>query len=88
MQKAADCLSHLVELPQDKQVPINMLSVTNDDGPVFNTRNQTHQWLSQDTSISQPDITPEVSEATDPTQKSPTADRLQALQQMQKTDLF
>ena len=61
-----------------------MLSVTNTDGPAFNTRSQTHQFLSPDTSTSQPDITPEVSEATDPTPKSLTADRLQALLQMQK----
>ena len=36
--KAADCLSHLVELPQDKPVSINVLSVTDTDGPAFNTR--------------------------------------------------
>ena len=41
-----------------------------------------------DTSTSQPDITPEVSEATDPTPKTLTSDRLQALLQMQKTDPF
>ena len=41
--KAADCLVHLVELPQDKPVPINMFSATNTDGPAFNTRSQTHQ---------------------------------------------
>ena len=63
-----------------------MLSVTNTNGPAFNTKSQTHQCLSPDTSTSQPDITPEVSEATDPTPKSLTADRLQALLQMQKTD--
>ena len=44
--KAADCLSCLVELPQDKPVPINMLYVTNTDGPAFNTRSQTCQFLS------------------------------------------
>ena len=71
--KAADCLSCLVELHEDKTVPINMLSVTNTDGPAFNTRSQTHQCLSPDTSASQPDITPEVSAATDPTPKSLTA---------------
>ena len=65
-----------------------MLSVTNTDGPAFNTRSQTHQCLSPGTSTSQPAITPEVSEATDPTPKSLTADRLQALLQMQKTDPF
>ena len=65
-----------------------MSSVTNTDGPAFNTTSQTHQCLSPDTSTSQPDITPEVSEATDPTPKSLTADSLQALLQMQKTDPF
>ena len=71
----------LVELPDDKPVPINMLSVTNTDGPAFNTRSHTHQCLSPDTPTSQPDVTPEVSEATDPTPKSLTADMLQALPQ-------
>ena len=71
-----------MELPEDKTVPINMLSVTNTDGPAFNTRSQTHQCFSLDTSTSQPDITPAVSEAADPTPRSLTADRLQALLQM------
>ena len=83
--KAADCLLCLMELPQDEPVPINMLSATNTDGPAFNTRNQTCQHLSPDTSTSQPDVTPDI---TDPTPKSLTADRLQALLQMQKTYPF
>ena len=41
-----------------------------------------------DTSTSEPDITPDVSEAKDATPNSLTADRLQALLQMQKTDPF
>ena len=86
--KAADCLSYLVELPQDKPVSINVLSVTNTDGPAFNTRSQTHECLSTDTSTSQPDVIQDVSEAKDPSPKSLTADRLQALLQMQKTDPF
>ena len=86
--KAADCLSHLVELPQDKLVPVNMLSATNTDRPAFNTRSQTHQHHSLDTSTSQPDVTSEVTAATDPTPKSLTTDRLQALLQMQKMDPF
>ena len=65
-----------------------MLSVTNTNGTDFNTRSQTHQCISPDTSTSQPDITPEVSEATSPIPKSLTADRLQVLLQMQKTDPF
>ena len=86
--KAADCHSCLVELPQDKPVSINMLSVTDTDGPAFNTRSQTHECLSSDTSTSHPDVIPDVSEAKDPTPKFLTADRLQALLQMQKTDPF
>ena len=35
--KATDCLSHLVELPQATPVPINMLAVTDSDGPAFTT---------------------------------------------------
>ena len=82
--KAADCLAQLVELPQDKPVSINVLSVTDTDGPAFNTRSQTHACLSTYTSTSQPDVIPDVLEAKDPTPKSLTADRLQALLQMQK----
>ena len=40
------------------------------------------------TSTMQPDAMPEVSEVPDPTPKSLTADRLEALLQMQKTDPF
>ena len=65
-----------------------MLSVTNTNGLDFNTRSQTHQCLSPDTFTSEPDITPEVLEATDRIPKSLAADRLQALLQMQKTDPF
>ena len=86
--KAADCLSCLVELPQNTPILINMLSVMNTDGPTFNTISQTHQCLSPDNSTSQPDIIPEVSKVTDPTPKSLTADRLEALLQMQKTNPF
>ena len=49
--KAADCLSHLVELPQDTPVSINMLCVTDTDGPAFNTRNQNDQHLLQTLSL-------------------------------------
>ena len=86
--KVADCLSCLVELPQDKPVVVNMLSATNPDGPAFNTRRKTHQLLSQNSSTSQLDVTPVVTETTDPTPKSLAADRLQALLQIQKTDPF
>ena len=84
--KAVDCLSCLVELPQTMPALINLLSVTNSNGPAFNTRSQTHQCLSNNTSTVQPDVTPEISKTPDPTPKSLTADRLETLLQMQKTD--
>ena len=52
--KAADCLSQLVELPQDKLVAVNMLSTTYQDGPTFNTRNQTLQHHSSGDLTSHP----------------------------------
>ena len=33
--KAANCLSHLVELHQNRPTTINMLSATHSDGPAF-----------------------------------------------------
>ena len=65
-----------------------MLSVSNADGPAFNTRNQTQQCLLPDPSTAQPSITPDITSAPDPTPKSLTVDRLEALLQMQKTDPF
>ena len=46
--KAADCLSCLVELPSTPSASINMVSVSNTDGPAFNTRSQTQQCLASD----------------------------------------
>ena len=77
-----------MELPQTTQAPINLLSVTNSDGPAFNTRSQMYQCLSIDTSTALPDVTPEISKTPDPTPKSLTVDQLEALLQMQKTDPF
>ena len=86
--KAADCLSHLVELPPKTSALINMLSVSNTNGPAFNTRSQTQQFLAPDTSTAQPSVTPDITSPPDPTPKSLTAERLEALLQMQKTDPF
>ena len=86
--KAAGCLSCLVEPPQTTPALINLLSVTNSDGPAFNTRSQTCQCLSMDTSTVPPDVKLEISTAPDPTPKLLTADRLEALLEMQKTDPF
>ena len=56
-----------------------MLSLSNTDGPAFSTRSQTQQHPSPDTSTAQPCTTPEVSPVPNPTPKSLTADRLEAL---------
>ena len=77
-----------MELPQTTPALINLLSVTNSDGPAFNTRSQTHQCLSMDTSTVQPAVTPEISKTPDPTPKSLTSDGLETLLQMQKMDPF
>ena len=86
--KAADCLSLLVELPPTPSASINILSVSKTDGPAFNTRSQTQQYLAPDPSTTQPSITPDIMSTPDPTPKSLTADKLEALLQMQKTDPF
>ena len=86
--KAANCLSGLVEIPLTISAMINMLSVSNTDGLAFNTRSQNQQCLAQHTSTMPPSITPVIVSMPDSTLKSLTADRLEALLQMQKTDPF
>ena len=54
--KAADCLSHLVELPQNRPTTINMLSATHSDGPAFNTRSKTAQHSSPEDTTPQTDV--------------------------------
>ena len=71
--KAVDWLSHLVELPTTTSAPINVLSVSNTDEPIFNTRSQTQQHLAPGTSTAQLSITPDVTSTPDPTPKSLTA---------------
>ena len=61
--KAADCLSCLVELPQTISPPINVPSVSNTDVPIFNTGNQTQQCPASNTTTAQLSIAPEVSPA-------------------------
>ena len=87
--KAADCLSHLVELPQDKLTTVNMLSATIFDGPAFNTRSRTAHHTSSEDATSQSDaVAPDVIDAPSTTPKSLTINRSQALLQMQKMDPF
>ena len=65
-----------------------MLLVSNSDVPTFNTRSQSQHCLAPDTSTAPPSITPDTTSTPDPTQKSLTVDRLEALFQMQKTYPF
>ena len=65
-----------------------MVSVSNNDVPAFNTRSKTQQCLASDQSTSQQHVTPDILPTSDPAPKSLTADRLEALLQMQKTDPF
>ena len=86
--KAADCLSMVVEWLPATPTMINMLTVTHTDGPAFNTRSQTKQDPTANNSFVSQNITPDISPPTGPTPRTLTADRLEALVQMQKTYPF
>ena len=90
--KAAGCLSRLVELPHDREATVQMLSALNCDGPTFHTRSITAQChITEDLTL-QPKtntVTPDITKVTDTPNATPkllTEDRFQALLQMQKTD--
>ena len=87
--KTADCLSCLVELPQNRPTTINMLSATHSDGPAFNTSSKMAQHRSPGDTAPQTDaVAPDVTDTQSTTPKSLSADRLEALLQMQKMDPF
>ena len=83
--KAADCLSWLVELPLTTPATVNMLTVTHTDGPASNTRSHTRKDSPDTTSTPHPNVSPSISLDATQTPKPLTADRLEALLQMQKT---
>ena len=82
--KAADCLSRLVT---PTSTSVNMLTASSTDGPAFHTRSHT-QNTSSTTSTPHPDTTPQISQEPTATPKPLTAEHLQALLQMQRTDPF
>ena len=82
--KAGDCLSRLVTLTSTS---INMLTASSNDGPAFHTRHHT-QNTSDTTSTPHTDTTPQISQEPTTTPKSLTAEHLDALLQMQRTDPF
>ena len=82
--KAADCLSRLVS---PTGMSINMLTASLNDGLAFHTRSHT-QSISDPTSAPRVTPTPHISQDDTPTPKSLTADRWDALLQMQRTNPF
>ena len=82
--KADNCLFRLVS---PTGTPINLLTASFDDGPAFHTRSHT-QSTSDSTSSLPIDAMPVISQDATPTPKLLTADCLDALLQMQRTDPF
>ena len=83
--KAANCLSRLVK-PLTKSV--NMLTASSTDGPAFHTRSHTQNTSSSTTLTPHPDTTPHISQEPTTAPNPLTADCLEALLQMKKTDPF
>ena len=67
---------------------VNMLTATHTDRPAFNTRSCTQRTSPDIAPTPHPDVSPQLSQETTPTPKLLTADRLEALLQMQRTDPF
>ena len=86
--KAAYCLSWLVEQLPTTPATVNMFTVTHIDGPAYNTRSCMKKDSAGNTFTSHPDVTPNISPDTNQMPKCLTADRLEAVLQMQRTDPF
>ena len=86
--KAGDCLSWLVEPTTSTTTTVNMLTATHTDGPAFHTRSHTQKNSPNTTSTPHPDVSPQISQEATPTPKPLTANRLEALLQMQRTVPF
>ena len=92
--KAADCLFRLVELPNNRQATVQMLTSTSHNGPAFNARSRTAQCNITEDLIPQPKtytVTPDITtviDTPDAMQKPLTEDRLHFLLQMQRKDPF
>ena len=84
MNKAADCLTRLV---RPTSTCINMLTASFCDRTAFHTRSRT-QSTSDSTSAPHTDTAPHISQDVTTTPKSLTADHLDTLLQMQRTDPF
>ena len=86
--KAADCLLWLVELQTSPATTINMLTATHSDRPAFNTRSCKQKNSHDPTSTPHPDVSTQISQEAMPRPRPLTADRMEALLQMQRTDPF
>ena len=76
LNKAADCLSRLVELPQDSPATVQMLSATNLNGLAFHTGSRTAQCNITEDPTLQPQtdsVTPDVTDTPDTMPKPLTA---------------
>ena len=82
--KAADCLSRLVT---PTTTTINMLTASSNDGPAFHTISCTQNTVNP-TSTPHMDTTPQLFQEPTTTPKPLTADCLDTLLQMQRTDTF
>ena len=84
--KAADCLSRMAEIPQDRKATVQMLTATNHGGPTFHTRSRTAQCnITEDLTPKTDTFTPDITNITDTQGAMPkllTKDKLQALLQM------
>ena len=85
--KVADCLLQLVE-PTSPSPSVHMLTASHTEGPTFNTRSHTQTTSPNTTPTPHPNISPRISQEMNPTPKPLTADRMEALLQMQRTDPF
>ena len=85
--KAADCVLQLVK-PTSPLPSVHMVTASHTDGPAFKTRSCTLTTSPNTTSTLQPNVSPRISQETNPTPKPLTVDRIEALLQMQRTDPF
>ena len=65
-----------------------MLTASHTDGPTFNTISCTQTTSPNTIPTTHPNVSPRISQETNPTTKPLTADRMELLLQMQRTDLF
>ena len=86
--KATNCLSWLVEQLMTIPATVNMLTVTHTNGPALNTRSHTKKDSPDTTFTPHLNVSPSISPVATQTPKPLTADRLEALLKMQRTDPF